>query len=103
MFLSILALSSYLLLLTNLARAQISAPNCTNEATYTWVGSFLRRLSVCVDIKAFAPCRLFHILGLQFSRPKSLLGCCVPGIGMQQWRLVICALWCKVCRLIGES
>jgi hypothetical protein len=89
MFLPLLAFSSYLLLLIGSARAQVSAPNCTNESFNTWVGSFCAGFRfVLMPKPLFAPYWLFDILVAQFSRSKSLLGCCVPGVGMQQWRLV---------------
>ncbi|KAN0140943.1 hypothetical protein V8E53_001387 [Lactarius tabidus] len=41
MFFPLLALSSFVLLLIDAARAQVSAPNCTDEALYTWSSNSL--------------------------------------------------------------
>jgi hypothetical protein len=89
MFFPLLSLSSFVLLLIDAARAQVSAPNCTDEALYTWVGSFyVGARFVLISRALFALYWFSHILVVQFPRPKSLLSCCVPGSGMQQWRLV---------------
>ena|SRR6266702_3577519 len=78
---SIPAFLSYLLLIGP-ARAQVSAPNCTNS-TFAWVG-FLRSDARFVSITT----RFFHCAGVfivvQFAPTKSLLDLGVPGGDVSQ-------------------
>jgi hypothetical protein len=74
---SITALVSCLLLILGAARAQISAPNCT-DSSMNWV-RYLRTL-FCLSNNAVYRILLVIFLNIvaQFAPKKSLLGRCIP-------------------------
>ena len=90
MIISLPAFLSHSLLILGSARAQVSAPTCTND-TFGWVGSLrpdARFVSITTD-------RAGGLIVVQFTATRSLLDRSMPGGGVQQrWSVHASLAYC---------